>query len=147
MTNSLIQDAGEEVKRAEHMLFISLKYTRTRDVMKNIMLRLIAAYEFVISAILEEATSKGEIGAVFDNWQLRAQAIKKIKSNYKPFIDVYILLKKMEEAPFSAREEFRKHINLGFRIDGKKIDVDVPVLTEYFKKTKEFVKYAESEVS
>ena len=68
MTNLLIQDAEEEIKRADHLLYISLKYTRTRDIVKNIIVRLIAAFDLAIMAILEDANSKKKLYNVSDNW-------------------------------------------------------------------------------
>ncbi|MFH1377079.1 MAG: hypothetical protein ABIH25_05585 [Candidatus Woesearchaeota archaeon] len=114
--------------------------------MKNIIIRLIAADELAIAAILEDAESKKKIPDVPNNWQIKVQYVKKVKPNSKKHMDMYLLLKKLDDSSYTAREEFRKHITMAFNIDGKKLDVDVPLLTEYFKKTKEFIKYVEGEL-
>lgn len=145
MTKLLLQDAGEEIKRAEHLLFISLKYTRTRDVMRNIIVRLIAAYDLIILAILESSKSKKKLDEIPESWKTRAQLAYKIKSGCREFLELYSLLRKVYDSPYSAREEFRKHITMVSNIGGKKVEIDVPTLTEYFKKTKMFLKYAEEE--
>ena len=43
----------EELKRADHLVYVSLKYTRTCDIMKNAMKRLINAFEMSMHAYLE----------------------------------------------------------------------------------------------
>ena len=146
MTKLLLQDADEEVKRSEHLLFISLKYTRTRDVMRNILVRLIAACELAILALLEHAKAKKKLDEIPEFWKTRAQIASKLKQGNKEFIELYLLLKKIYDSPYTAKEEFRKHITMICSIDGKKIDIDVPTLTEYFKKTKMFLKYVEDEI-
>ena len=60
MTHLLVQDANNELKRADHMLYISLKYTRTCDVMQNIIKRLIAAFDFGIEAMLDDLNNKNK---------------------------------------------------------------------------------------
>ena len=42
----------EELKRADHLVYVSLKYTRTCDIMKNAIKRLIAAFQLVIHKFL-----------------------------------------------------------------------------------------------
>ena len=48
----LLEDAGEELKRADHLVYVSLKYTRTVDVLMNSLSRMIDAYDYLIGALL-----------------------------------------------------------------------------------------------
>jgi hypothetical protein len=147
MTNLLIQDAKEELKRADHMLYISLKYTRTCDVMRNIIARLIAAFDLAILAILEMLKETGKIVDIPDNNKTRAEMLSKYKRNSKVFLELYYLLLKLLDCTICPREEYRKHVTMICDLGGKKFEVDVPLLTEYFKKTKQFLEYAEGEVN
>ena len=54
MNENLIE-AREELKRLEHILYVSLKYTRTVDVLTNALQRIIGVYDFIIMALLEHA--------------------------------------------------------------------------------------------
>ena len=43
-----LDEAKEEIKRADHLIYISLKYTKTVDVIKITIQRLINAFDFAI---------------------------------------------------------------------------------------------------
>ena len=47
MNESLIE-AREELKRLEHIIYVSLKYTRTVDVILNALKRMVSTYDFII---------------------------------------------------------------------------------------------------
>lgn len=46
--------ASQELKRAEHLLYVSLKYTRTADVMQSFIARLVACFDFIIDGLLKK---------------------------------------------------------------------------------------------
>ena len=52
----------EELKRADHLIYVSLKYTRTCDIMKNAIKRLISAFELAMQDYLEAMRKKKKIG-------------------------------------------------------------------------------------
>ena len=47
------ESAEEELKRADHLLYVTLKYTRNVDVIKNIIKRLINAYDYAVLEALK----------------------------------------------------------------------------------------------
>jgi hypothetical protein len=143
----LLQDAESELRRADHLLYISLRYTRTVDVMKNVIARLIAAYDLGILALLEDLKAKNKVDEIPESWKTRAELLMKLKRNSKPYITEYLLLRGVEDAPCSVREEYRKNITMICNIEGKDVEINVPKLTEYFKNTKSFLEYAEGELS
>ncbi|MFP4117508.1 MAG: hypothetical protein ACLFTR_01145 [Candidatus Woesearchaeota archaeon] len=49
----IYQDVIQEMKRIDHIIFVTLKYTRTVDVLKSIIARMIAAFDFMLDLILE----------------------------------------------------------------------------------------------
>ena len=49
----MIPEAKEELKRADHLLYVTLKYTRTADVIKNTIHRLLNAIDYAIIFSLE----------------------------------------------------------------------------------------------
>ena len=53
--NELMFEAREELKRLEHIIYVSLKYTRTVDVIINALNRLVEVYNLIIEALLEKA--------------------------------------------------------------------------------------------
>lgn len=121
----------EELKRADHQLYVTLKYTRTCDVMKNIIKRLISAFDFAVSEALSRYKIKISVIA-----QLRFKQLEKKMPEVKKYHEFYLLLKKIDKSKYTAREEFRKHVTLVL----PDLEVDVEKLKEYFERTKEFVK-------
>ena len=57
-------DARQELKRADHLLYVTLKYTKTTDVIKNAIRRLINACDYAIIDILERLKEKKKIDEV-----------------------------------------------------------------------------------
>jgi len=56
-----IYDAREELKRVDHLIFVSLKYTRTCDVMRSIVERLISTYDFIYAALMTRLKDEKKI--------------------------------------------------------------------------------------
>ena len=47
------QQATEEFKRIDHLYYVSLKYTRTVDVIRSVIERMISCYEAAIDSFLK----------------------------------------------------------------------------------------------
>lgn len=139
--------AREELKRADHLVYVTLKYTRTVDVIKNIITRFISVFEAVTYEYLEYLKEKNKIKQIPDSAKLRAELLQKMfKGKIKEYIKLYNLLKKINKAEYSKEEEFRKHVALVAHIRKKDIKVDIPTLVDYFKKTKEFMNIIHEEI-
>jgi len=135
--------AREELKRADHLLYISLKYTRTTDVMKSVISRLINAFDFAILDSLNYLKNKKRVKTIFSNEMARAEDLKKKIRKFKSYLELYFLLRRIEKTKHTSKEEFRKHVTLITDF----VEVDTPQLIEYFKKTKEFIMIVEEMVN
>lgn len=71
----------EEIKRTDHLLYVSLKYTRTVDVMRNAIERLINAYTLISDALLEYAKRKKKITDIPPSPIMRSALVKKAYSD------------------------------------------------------------------
>lgn len=69
--------AVQELKRVEHLFWVSLKYTRTVDVIKSVIERLINCIGFGIEALLKYAKEKKLITSIPANAGLRCDLLKK----------------------------------------------------------------------
>lgn len=139
-----LEKARDELKRSDHLVFVSLKYTRTCDVIHNTIQRLINAYDFAILAVLEKAKSENKIDSIPSSKKMRADLVSKFKKNIKPYLEVYFLLMEIGGADFDRVSEYRKGVTLISRIsEDKTVNVDVPTLMDYFENAKEFVKLME----
>ncbi len=134
----------EELKRADHLLFVSLKYTKTIDVMKNVIRRLINAYDYAIIKALTKLKEKGKIKEVPLSPISRAEVLRdltKKKIEMLDFLELYFSLKNIDRAEYTKKEEYRKHVTLTVMQDDEALEIDIPKLHEFYKKTKEFVNY------
>jgi hypothetical protein len=142
MTDYLEDNAKNELKRADHLLYVSLKYTRTADVIKSIIKRLISSFEFVFEETLNYLKEKKKIKAIPVSKRAKVDAIHRYckRLDIEEHLKLYTLLKEIDKADFGRREEFRKHVTLIAYLPTRgNFDVDVPKVTEFFKQTKEFV--------
>jgi len=130
----------EELKRADHLVYVSLKYTRTADVMKNAIQRLISAYEMAFVEVLDQAYQQGTIADVPESPKQMAEVAAIIlgKSAVRHF-RLYHLLKRIDKSEFSASSEFRKDLTLHVFVP-RKMDIKMDDLFIYLEKTTEFVK-------
>src|SRR3989344_5752565 len=113
----LIEDnqnkALEEIKRADHLVHVTLKYTRTADVIKNIIERLINSFDFTFLEYLLYLKDKGKLRQIPDSSKARLELFKKeFKGKAKIYLNLYTLMKSIFNAEFGKKEEFRKHVTL-----------------------------------
>jgi hypothetical protein len=139
-------DAKEELKRADHLLYVTLKYTKNIDVIKNAIRRLINACDYAILDVMEYLKSKKKIKNIPLMPTERAMEVKKYfrKIDLIEFIDFYLLLKKIDRAEYTKKEEFKKNVRLIVMDEEEEsYEIDISKLYEFFEKTKDFVKYVE----
>ena len=136
-----IESARGELQRADHLIYVTLKYTRTGDVIKNIIERLIGSMNYSITDMLEFLKSKNKIKEVpssdIAKLELLKSCLKQVISKDKALkeqLDLYLLLKKVSKLPFSVREEYRKNVTL----IAEDIEIDMSTIVLYYTMTKEF---------
>ena len=54
-------DSREELKRADHLIYVSLKYTRTGDVILSVITRLMSALEVCMDELLKWLEAKKKL--------------------------------------------------------------------------------------
>jgi len=134
----------DELKRADHLVYVSLKYTRTCDIMKNAIKRMIAAYELSINEYLENIRKNKKIKEVPTNFKEKVALVKSlIGSSVNKYLLLYNLLKRIDKAEYTAIEEFRKNVTLKTK-EKNSLDIKVENLYEYLETTKEFNKFMKS---
>jgi hypothetical protein len=143
----VILRAKEEIKRADHLIFVSLKYTRTVDVIKSIIERLINTYDVVVSGILEKAEEEMKIFEVPKVPKQRVEEVLKLYPDdiMKDHLQFFLFLKKLDKAEYTCACEYRKHVHMTATFPkGEAVQVNMDDLKEYFVKTKDFIIYIEN---
>ncbi len=146
--NEFLEQAVGELKRADHMIFVSLKYTRTVDVIKNILERLVSCFEFTFDYLADRLKEENKITEVPKSRSRRIDIIKdffKDNTDVQDYLDFYYLLRKLNRAEFTRRQEFRRHVTMGVLLeDGRLVELNIDVINDYYEKTKSFVDFAAS---
>ncbi len=132
MIEELAESALEELKRADHSIYVSLKYTRTVDIIKNTIKRLLSAYDISIIQGLEYAKDFKKIKTIPPSARQRAELIIKFYPQMKKSIEFYNRLKIIDRADYTKKEEYRKNVALIAKIKNKKVEVSMELLKEYF---------------
>ena len=146
-----LADAVDEIKRVDHLLYVSLKYTRTVDVIKSVIERILNAFDFVILELLEHAKEKKIITEYPNTPGMKVNTLKKAFSENQEladYLDFYLLLRRVSRADVTRREEYRRHVTMIASLDsGSVMEIDIDKLTEYYKKTKKFLEFADKIVN
>lgn len=132
----------QEKISADHLLYVSLKYTKTCDVILNLLLRWRKMIETSIEAILMQAKKKKKISSIPTNPMGQMDAVKKLFKKDKSFMDViefYEMLRKVEELRKERIGEFRKNVNLKVFYQGKEININLEKLKEYADMLEKFI--------
>lgn len=139
----ILRDANEELKRVDHLVYVSLKYTRTVDVILNILSRMIDAYAYMMDALLKKAEEEGQ---VFEEPFSAIERAELVQQLYKEDIaiqdnaELYLLLRKLHRAKSIEREnEYRRHVTMKTIIDGREEIVNIDIITNYYIFQREFL--------
>jgi hypothetical protein len=134
-------NAREELKRADHLIYVSLKYTRTVDVIESVIVRLMSAQQMTIDALLEWLEKKKKLKKIdFSKpYKIKIDLIReKMKKDETVInlLDFYDYLTKIMKADHIKKEEFRKNVRLiAHDKNGNVIqEVGIEVLKEYYRK-------------
>jgi len=144
-----LNDAREELKRVDHLIFVTLKYTRTVDVLLNIINRMIDAYDFIMDALLKYALEKNRILEIPSSPKERGELIKEkfddelIKDN----MDLYFLLRRLQQSNPARENEYRRPVAMVSFIDNRKEIVNIDIITQYYDFQRSFVDYVASMIS
>lgn len=137
-----MEDIIQEKISADHLLYVSLKYTKTCDVITNLLIRWRKMIDTSIDKILKHAKKKKKISSVPSSPLGKIETIKKLFKKDKNFIEViemYEMFRKIDELRKERIGEFRKNVNLKIFYQGKEINVDLEQLKIYAEKLEKFI--------
>ncbi|NMB66746.1 hypothetical protein GYA25_01660 [Candidatus Woesearchaeota archaeon] len=129
-----MEEIIQEKISADHLLYVSLKYTKTCDIIMNLLIRWRRLIELSIEKILIHAKKKKKISSIPTNPISSINEIKKLFGKDKDFLEVislYEMFRKLKELKTERIGEFRKNVTLKIFYQGKEIDVNLEKLKQY----------------
>ncbi len=137
-----------ELLKVEHLVYVSLKYTRTSDILKNIIYRIGVLLDKVWIMLLELAKKQGKIE---DFPQQPLQMIALVAKLYPTderileMIELYKKIRKLSRAEFKSENEFRRQLKMTTVLDDSIVEeITIDSVTEQYKQLKDFVSYLKS---
>jgi len=137
-----VEEIIQEKISADHLLYVSLKYTKTCDVMINLLFRWCRMIEISIEKILKQAKKKKKISSIPGSPVEKLEKIKGLFKKDKDFlktIEMYEMFRKVDELRKERIGEFRKNVTLRLWYKGKEINVNLDMLKEYAANLEKFI--------
>ena len=133
----------KEKTSADHLMYVSLKYTKTCDVILNLLARWKSLIEISFDAILKKAHEDGSIPAMPSTPKERIEFIKKYFAKdeaVQKVVPLYIFFKRMPDLKKVRSGEFRKNVNLKVVVTPtKNVNINMEKLGEYYDVVESFM--------
>ena len=132
----------QEKISADHLLYVSLKYTKTCDVILNLIIRWRKMIETSIDAILVKAKKKKKISSVPLAPTKKIETMKKLfrrDKNFMKVLETYEMFKKIEDLKKERIGEFRKNVTLKVFYRGEEININLEKLRIYAEELEKFI--------
>lgn len=145
--NEYLLDAREELKRLEHIIYVSLKYTRTVDIIRNALHRMVSMYDLIVEAFLEKALENHLITSLPKSPALRATTVQELyhdDAELQHYLRFYTFLKTILKLPFDKREEFRRHVSMIVYLNRSTVEINIDNLINCEKFVHNFYNYVYS---
>lgn len=140
-----LKQSRDEMKRVDHLIYVSLKYTRTCDVFKNTIARMIDAIDFAISALLIPLEEQGKVLELPVQPRQRAELVKQqiADDRIRKLIEFYLFLRQINRSEFGRAREYRRHVTMTCKVEGQDVEITIDNITQYYKEIKEDFAYVE----
>ena len=133
-----ILEGREELKRVEHIIYVSLKYTRTTDVLKGALLRFVSFFDIIVEGFSHDAVEKGKLDRVPKSPALRMKQFSEMNEDneeLRKFVVFYFFLKDLCKRDYRCINEYRRHVGMVFNLDNNSsiiINIDNLETCEYY---------------
>ncbi len=124
----------QEKISADHLLYVSLKYTKTGDVILNLLKRWTSMVEEAISSMLNKARKDKKLSSIPPAPKMKVIEMKKLYKKDPDIIkaiELYEFFKRVPSSECLKENEFRKNITLKVKDGGQWIDINLDKLKEY----------------
>jgi hypothetical protein len=140
----MLEKIIKEKISADHLLYVSLKYTKTCDVILNLLRRWTVMIEDCIDACLDYLKRKKKIKLIP---AAPRQKVELIKANFKKVpeiikaVEIYEFFKRVDNLRAIRESEFRKDVRLRIDDNGTEIIINLDKLKEYASTLESFISY------
>ena len=139
----MLNEIEREKKRAEHLLYVSLKYTKTCDVILNLMERWQHMIELCIELMFRHAKKKKKVKKIPTAPKAREEQIMKIFKDelVQKTVRLHYFFRRVPGLEKMKEHEFRKNVTLRIIDFGREIEINMDKLKEWNELLEEFIKF------
>ena len=133
-------NALDELKKVDHLVFVTLKYTRTVDIIKSALEHMITTLDTQFTNTLDALHSTGKVRDVPPAPVMRVKLLESAfpkDKELKNINDFYFSLKKIVHSEYKKKEEYRKNVALVT----PEVEVNIDTLKEYVIIMKKYINY------
>lgn len=138
----MLTEILKEKTSADHLMYVSLKYTKTCDVILNLIARWKSMMEMSFDALLQQKVDAGKIPFMPATPKERILFMKKYFKKSEVFqetIPVYIFFKRIPELNKTRSGEFRKNVCLKIIEPNGATEINMDKLKEYTELLEKFI--------
>jgi len=132
---------------ADHLLYVSMKYTKTCDVMINLIKRWKIMMDYSFDALLEKAKKKKIIKKIPEAPKLKIDIARTTFAEHPEVIDAlneYQMFKLIDILPKTKESEFRKGVCLRVTYKMQEVAIDLDKLKVYAEILEKFITFTKS---
>lgn len=136
----------KEMNAAQHLLYVSLKYTKTGDVILNLLQRWRQMIDVSMDKLLERAKKKKKIKVIPGTPIEKQKVLQKLLKKEKVVMDtleLYTFFRRIHTLELIKEHEFRKNVTLRV-IDKEEIAIDMEKLKEWSILMEDYIKFVRS---
>ncbi len=140
----LIEELRGSLRRAEHSYYVSLKYTRTVDVIRNLIDRIVITIEHMTVLLLQYHKDKDDLHFIPDNLIDKINTVKELYPDDEKIQDAYELfffLRKARRQTYTKSEEFRRHVAMTATVEGEEYVFNIDLMGEYYHMLDDWAKH------
>jgi len=144
-----MQRVEKEMRAAQHLLYVSLKYTKTCDVMLNLINRWKNTVDFCTELLLNRLKKKKVIKAIPIAPKLKVDLLLKVfkrEDIAKEALNLYSFFRKIPSAKLVKEHEFRKNVSLTV-INTEEVSIDLEKLHGWEDTLEKFINFVRAFVS
>jgi hypothetical protein len=142
--SEVLEKIIKEKISADHLLYVSMKYTKTCDVMINLIKRWKIMMDYAFESLLDKSKKKKIIKKIPDAPKLKIDLIRETFSKEESVIkalEEYQLFKLIEVLKKTKENEFRKGVCLKVIYKGEEISINLEKLKEYAEIQENFIAF------
>ena len=139
-----MEEIIKEKISADHLLYVSLKYTKTCDVIINLLSRWKNMIDKGMDRLVLKAEKDKKWKPIPDAPRARVVQLKKLYENSPEVmktLNLYELFRDLDSLEKVRENEFRKGVNLKVTYKGEIININLIQLKEYAEILERFISY------